>query len=368
MALIHNNHIPIKELRKGNTPTIEYGVWKATIHNKTIHLVGIYHPPPSATNRTTTSMFIDELTNLLTDIVPKYSSLIILGDFNISTGNVPNADTVIFNDTMAALGLQQHIQGPTHRMGNTLDLIFSQLQTQLTITGTATHSFVSDHCMVSIELSLKKLTPPIVRKVIRDSSKITPQNFTESYTTPDYSQNTTLEEAYHLFEEELLKALNQVAPLRTIKCTDRQKHPWHNRFIKEKKRVVKYREKIWRQYRQDHQWCAYAKERNIYNRLLTFQKKQMLSKLINNSNKDTKKLFNLVNNLTGSKYSNKMPEGQTDSILAKELATFFHKKLKTYVTSSQELKNSNQPGMNNQHHLKMFHHSHAMKYKRKYSA
>ena len=70
LALIHKNHIPI-ELRKGNTPTIEYGVWKATICNKTIHLVGIYHPPPSTTNRTTTNMFIDEITNLLTDITPK---------------------------------------------------------------------------------------------------------------------------------------------------------------------------------------------------------------------------------------------------------------------------------------------------------
>ena len=135
LALIHKNHIPIKELRKGNTPTIQYGVWKATILNNTIHLVGIYHPPPSTTNRTTTGMFIDEITDLLTDIVPKFSNLIILGDFNISTENVPNPDTVIFNDTMAALGLQQHVRGLTHKMGNTLDLIFSQLETQFTVTG-----------------------------------------------------------------------------------------------------------------------------------------------------------------------------------------------------------------------------------------
>ena len=155
LALIHKNHILIKELRKDNTPTIEYGVWKATICNKTIHLVGIYHPPPSTTNRNTTSMFINEITNLLTDIIPKDSNLILLEDFNISTENVPNPDTVIFNDTMAALGLQQHVQGPTHKMGNTLDLIFSPLETQFTVTGTATHSFVSDHCMISIELSLK---------------------------------------------------------------------------------------------------------------------------------------------------------------------------------------------------------------------
>ena len=57
------------------------------------------------------------------------------------------------------------------------------------------------------------------------------------------------------------------------------------------------------------------------------KKKQMLSKLIKNSGKDTKKLFSLVNNLTSNKSSNKMPEGQTDSMLAKEFATFFLEKI-----------------------------------------
>ena len=100
-------------------------------------------PPTTKYNiQNKTRMFIDDITDLLTDIIPKYSNLILLGDFNISTENAPNPDTVIFNDTMAALGLHQHLQGPAHKMGNTLDLIFSQLETQFTVTGTATHSFV----------------------------------------------------------------------------------------------------------------------------------------------------------------------------------------------------------------------------------
>ena len=53
----------------------------------------------------------------------------------------------------------------------------------------------------------------------------------------------------------------------------------------------------------------------------------MLSKLIKNLGKDTKKLFGLVNNLTSNKSSNKMPEGQADSMLAKEFATFFLEKI-----------------------------------------
>ena len=93
LALVYKTHIPIKELKKGNTLMVEYGVWKATICDKMIHLMGIYHSPPSSTNKTTTSMFIDEITNLLSDIIPKYSNLISFGDFSISTENVSNPDS-----------------------------------------------------------------------------------------------------------------------------------------------------------------------------------------------------------------------------------------------------------------------------------
>ena len=167
--------------------------------------MGLYFPLLSSTNKTMTGMFIDEITDLLTDNIPKCSNLIKLGDFNISTESVSNPDTVISNNTMAALGLQQHVQGPTHKMGNMLDFIFSQLEMQITVTGMATHGFVSDHYMVLIELSLRKSVLPIVRKEVGDYSKVTPQNFIKNYTILNYCPNTTLDEVCNLFEKELFR-------------------------------------------------------------------------------------------------------------------------------------------------------------------
>ena len=76
------------------------------------------------------------------------------------------------------------------------------------------------------------------------------------------------------------------------------------------------------------------------NRLLTYHKSKHCHKQFKTQIR-TLKLFNLVNNLTSSKSSNPMSEGQTDSILAKEFATFFLVKLRTYMTNSQELGNLN---------------------------
>ena len=54
-------------------------------------------------------------------------NLIILGDFNINTEDITNAENTIFNDTRIAFGCKQHLQGPMHRLGNMLNLIFTQI-------------------------------------------------------------------------------------------------------------------------------------------------------------------------------------------------------------------------------------------------
>ena len=63
-----------------------------------------------------------------------------------------------------------------------------------------------------------------------------------------------------------------------------------------------------------------------------------------------------------------MPEGQTNSILAKEFATFFHEKIENICDKFTGI-NEFKPASNEQATpLKNFHHSHVMKYERKYSA
>ena len=66
----------------------------------------------------------------------------ILGDFNINTEDTTNIENTIFNDTMVAFGFEQHVQGPMHRLENTLDLIFTQLQSDVKVTNTTTHGYI----------------------------------------------------------------------------------------------------------------------------------------------------------------------------------------------------------------------------------
>ena len=96
---------------------MEYAIWRYTIRNKPLHIIGIYHPPPKGKHNTTNGMFIEDITELLTNKLPQYQDSNLLGDFNVHIEDQANTDAVVFNETMRALGLEQHILGPTHVRG-----------------------------------------------------------------------------------------------------------------------------------------------------------------------------------------------------------------------------------------------------------
>ena len=236
IALIFGRNNNITLLKNGNIPTLEYAIWRYTIRNKAIYIIGIYHPPPNGEHNTTNGMFINDITELLVNKLPQYKNNIIPGDFNIHIEDLTNADAIIFNDTMRAHGLEQHISGPTHVRGNILDLIFTQLSNGFNITNTTLHGYISDHCMVSVNINIKKQKYPIETKEIRDRTKLARSTLAQNFTPPGFNEDTTIDEATRQFSTELLKALDTATPIKSIKFTNRPKHPWFNN-LSENKRV-----------------------------------------------------------------------------------------------------------------------------------
>ena len=85
-----------------------------------------------------------------------YTNVILLGDFNIHTQDIENPDLITYNDTMGALGLQQHRDKPTHKCGNTLDLIYMESLDRVRVIHSFIGNFISNHRVVGIELEIRK--------------------------------------------------------------------------------------------------------------------------------------------------------------------------------------------------------------------
>ena len=60
IALIYKHKYNNIKLLEKNTMTMEYIVCKLIHKNKPVHIIGIYHPPPSTSNQTTNATFIDK--------------------------------------------------------------------------------------------------------------------------------------------------------------------------------------------------------------------------------------------------------------------------------------------------------------------
>ena len=137
------------------------------------------------------------------------------------------------------------------------------------------------------------------------------------------------DELVDAFEDQVQMALDKHAAERTKEITIRSTNPWFTIKVKDKKKAVRGREKIWQKYKCPDHWRALQVERKEYKILLTQVKTTMIKEKIDDCHKDTKKLYKLVVYLTGTATKNLLPPGKTDNQLAEDFTKFFMNKIQT---------------------------------------
>ena len=151
LALIAKCNLKVKREEHRITAELEYVKWKVTSSNSFLNILGIYRSPDS-----TIPQFLDIFLELLVDIVTCNTNLVVLSDFNIHVNKIDDPNAGIFLDTMTALGMKQHVTGPTHRSENCLDLIFTEEMSKTKATECSHSMFVSDHSSIQCILNIPK--------------------------------------------------------------------------------------------------------------------------------------------------------------------------------------------------------------------
>ena len=75
------------------------------------------------------------------------------------------------------------------------------------------------------------------------------------------------------------------------------------------------------------QWEAFKTEHNRYKMMLLEARTESLGEHINECNKNTKKLYILINNIKSHKTDNPMPDAKSDDALANTFADYFMEKI-----------------------------------------
>ena len=276
----------------------------------------------------TNNFFIDEITELLTEVLPLSKNYIILGDFNLHVNDQDLVDVQIISDSMESLGLRQHSMIPTHKTNNVHDLIFTEIISDISVKAVETASYISNHCPITAPLNIKKEQVKQVQRVIHKATEIGPDEWNQEFNDLNIKQDNTVCNLVEQLDNELVRAYDAVAPPKQVSSLLRTKQPWYDSKMKELKKSVRCHECKCLKYKLDSCWKAYKSERNKYFGNLNYKKKTSIQQKIQNCHNDTKKLHKLVTHLMGTEPHNPVPnDANNDEDLANSFADFFHSKI-----------------------------------------
>ena len=120
-------------MENGEKSSFQFAVWKLEIRNKVLTVVRIYHPPTKHLVNNSHAISITEFLDFMCELQLRSKNIVIIGNFNLYFNDKSNADAQQFIDMVEASGMKQWIDFPMHKQGNTLDLIITELATEVQI-------------------------------------------------------------------------------------------------------------------------------------------------------------------------------------------------------------------------------------------
>ena len=133
----------IKTVKHTKYNSFERGIWNIQSESTQCTLPGVYHPPVGTQPGIANSIFIDDLTELLTEVVSNHSNLIILEDINIHLRELEYTDAKAFCDIHESFNITQHIKFPTNKLNHTIDITVTENRQNKNIT-TIPGPYISD--------------------------------------------------------------------------------------------------------------------------------------------------------------------------------------------------------------------------------
>ena len=146
-ATVFSNALRCTNISFDEFPSFEYHAIRLNCQPP-ILAVTVYRPPNS-------SNFQNDFAEFLSIIHANYDICIISGDFNLHVDVEANHQAKEFTDMLGSMDFTQHITGPTHKRGHTLDLVITKgLDT--TITSIQEHPN-SDHSCIFFTIKVNKV-------------------------------------------------------------------------------------------------------------------------------------------------------------------------------------------------------------------
>ncbi|KAM9423473.1 uncharacterized protein cyld isoform 2-T2 [Salvelinus alpinus] len=287
-----------------------------------LNILIIYRPPGSL------GEFINELDALISSFPEDGSPLTVLGDFNLPTSTFDSFLSASFFPLLSSFDLTLSPSPPTHKAGNTLDLIFTRCCSSTNLIATPLQ--VSDHYLVSFSLSLSSNTSHTAptrmvsrRPNLRSLSPATlsssilsslPSAQTFSNLSPDSASSTLL--------SSLSASFDSLCPLSSRPARSSPPAPWLDDSLRAHRTGLRAAERKWRKTRLPADLASFHSLLSTFSSSVSAAKANFYHSKFQASASNPRKLF-----ATFSSLLNPPPPPPPSSLSADDFVNHFEKKV-----------------------------------------
>ena len=219
--------------------------------------------------------------------------MVVVGDFNVHVDVPGDGDSIKLLDLLESFSLKQHVVGPTHVHGHTLDLVITRQPDQIIRSTPKVDRYISDHS--SVLCSLHSIKPSLTIRTVsyRKYTSINVDCLNDDLANSDLCENPleNLEELVMSYHNTLAAVLDKHAPLQTRTIVVWTRVPWYSEEIRHAKRERRRAERKWRSSKLDSDLTAFKAKRNAVTNLMNKARGQFYTNFIEENSCDQKKLF-----------------------------------------------------------------------------
>lgn len=294
---------------------------------KPLRLIVIYRPQTTKAKQRTAPIFFHEFSSFFEQISTVSDYLLIAGDFNFHMDNLLDRDAAKFSDFIDSSGLFQHVCGPTHVKGHTLDLILTRFTESFVTNVSSTFYLPSDHAAITCTLHIARPEPVKMKITFRKLHDIDLNSFRSDIlnSTLHTSSINDIDSLVDSYNNVLNDLKEKHAPLitRTVRC--RPNAPWYTDSLRDMKRESRRLERRWISSKLEIDKQIFKEHCKKYNLAIKQAKQAYHQKQF--SECDPKHLFQKFNKLCSPTSLKALPSDTPDDVLANRFSEFFSDKI-----------------------------------------
>jgi hypothetical protein len=228
--------------------SFEFVCTRVSIGTSSLVIILLYRTGP------VTNFFFDELAFILNEFAAEPCPVLVTGDFNIHIEKSNDPHTLTLLNLLSAYGFSCRVNGPTHDLGGTLDVVFSRDEPPLIEVSVADPG-LSDHHLVTWALFCDRPSPAYASSFCRpwnrlDLGRLQRELSASALCNASEWQHYDTNELADLYNTCITSILDRLIPFRQIRTRARPSDPWFDDSCRAAKRNTrrlecKYRRLRW---------------------------------------------------------------------------------------------------------------------------